>query len=1103
MGVGVGVGPRDEGVALGGPLLVHSAMTSPAPEEPEGTTKRDSTLPAATADLYGSVGDAATLTGPAAAGSGPLREGPGTKIGPYTLLQLIGEGGFGSVFMAEQTQPLRRKVALKIIKLGMDTRQVVARFEQERQALAILDHPGIAKVFDAGATQTGRPYFVMELCAGEPIDAYCDRQHLSIPERLDLFAQVCEGVQHAHTKGIIHRDLKPGNVLVSAQGGGRGGGGQGGKPVAKIIDFGIAKATVGRLTEQAVFTEHKQIIGTPEYMSPEQAEGSLDIDTRTDVYALGVMLYELLTGSTPFSSRELRSAAYAEIQRIIREVEPPKPSTRLSQSVETLASVAAKRKTEPRKLGTIVRGELDWIVMRALEKDRTRRYESASALMVDVQRYMGGEAVLAAPPSAAYQFQKFVRRNRGAVSAAAAVAGALTLGVVAFAWQAKVAGEERDRAVTAERETTARANELRKVSEFQAEMLKGINPASAGEDLMRDIRDSFASALAKDGAPEGQRHARVDAFAKELAHVNATDTAVEMLERTILRPAISAVDAQFKDQPAVDASLRQTLAELYKGLGKPGEAIALGECSLETRRRVLGQDHRDTIESIDSLGAALLDKGEISKAEAAFGEALERSRRALGDADEVTLRAMGNLGNLLRSQGKFSEAEPLLRDSLDGRKRVLGEKHRETLIAMNTYGFLFIEQGNLPEGERYWREAYEIGKRELGTSDPDVVVWTQNLGGLLTSLGRHADAEPYYREVVESSRRIHGLEHPTTLTCMSGYANTLGMLMRYSEAQAIARECLEARRRTLGQDHPDTLMGSAMLGHLLRQGGSLSEAEPYIKDAMEGRRRILGVQHPSTLASMGSLARLYSDQGRLKEAEATYEALMEACKGVWPDDSPNRLVHLNVYNYVLLRQGKIEQAEPLIRECLEARLRVSGQDNPDTLDALSASARLLLIQGKFDEAEGIYRDALERYRRVSGEDNSSTINAYSNLGEALRRGGKPSEAEPFLREALARAERVFGKDHRQTGGAHIELGRLLLDRHLYSEAERELLEAERVMSSASSVAPDRRIQSVEALRDLYKAWDKAEPGKGHDAKAAEWLKRHDALRAGLADPGTK
>jgi WD40 repeat protein len=354
--------------------------------------------------------------------SASISEGSGSRIGNYKLLQLIGEGGFGSVFMAEQRQPVHRKVALKIIKLGMDTRQVIARFEAERQALAIMDHPNIARVLDAGATEGGRPYFVMELVKGDPITKYCDDNHLSISERLELFIQVCHAVQHAHQKGIIHRDLKPNNILVSTQDG---------RPFAKVIDFGIAKATASRLTEKTLFTEHRALVGTPEYMSPEQASGSLDIDTRTDVYSLGVLLYELLTGSTPFDAQSLRRVAYEEIERVIRETDPPKPSTRISASIQTIQSVAAHRRTEPKKLGTIVRGELDWIVMKALEKDRARRYESASGLADDVGRYNSGGAVVAAPPSAVYRVRKFARRYRTAIATSGAVAAVLVGGIIA------------------------------------------------------------------------------------------------------------------------------------------------------------------------------------------------------------------------------------------------------------------------------------------------------------------------------------------------------------------------------------------------------------------------------------------------------------------------------------------------------------------------------------------------------------------------------------------------------------------------------------------------------------------------------------------------
>jgi serine/threonine protein kinase len=392
----------------------------------------------------------------------PAGEGPGTIIGRYKLLERIGEGGFGVVYMAEQQHPVRRKVALKVVKPGMDSRQVLARFEAERQALAIMDHPNIAKVLDAGATDSGRPYFVMELIKGEPITEFCDRNQFSPHQRLELFSQVCHAVQHAHQKGIIHRDIKPTNVLVGMHDT---------TPVVKVIDFGVAKALGQELTDKTLFTGFAQFLGTPLYMSPEQAGQSvLDVDTRSDIYSLGVLLYELLTGTTPFDKARFQKAAHEEICRIIREEEPPWPSTRLSESKDSLSSISAQRHTEPAKLTKLVRGELDWIVMKALEKERTRRYETAIGMAHDIERYLHDEPVEACPASTAYRAKKFVRRNRAAFVTATVVTIALVTGTVVSTWQAIRATRAEhlaDARLDAESEARAAEAQQRKVAEDQ------------------------------------------------------------------------------------------------------------------------------------------------------------------------------------------------------------------------------------------------------------------------------------------------------------------------------------------------------------------------------------------------------------------------------------------------------------------------------------------------------------------------------------------------------------------------------------------------------------------------------------------------------------
>jgi len=1013
-------------------------------------------------------------------------EAVGQTLGRYKLMEKLGEGGCGVVYVAEQSVPVRRRVALKVIKLGMDTKQVVARFEAERQALAMMDHPNIAKVLDAGATEQGRPFFVMELVRGIRITDYCDQNRLATKDRLDLFMKVCQAIQHAHQKGIIHRDIKPSNILVAINDG---------VPVPKVIDFGIAKATEGRLTEHTIYTQLNQFVGTPAYMSPEQAEVSgLDIDTRSDIYSLGVLLYELLTGSPPFDPHLLVVDGIDSIRRTIRDIEPPRPSTRLStMQGDALTAMAQRRSTESVQLLKLIRGDLDWIVMKCLEKDRTRRYETANGLAMDIHRHLTGEAVVAVPPSSAYRMKKLVFRHRVGVAAVAAVTVALLIGVIAFAWQASVARHQRDRAVAAEAEAKTRASELAKVSEFQSSMLSDIDVADAGAKLMTNISAKFAAALVKLGVPETERTDRTQSLERELAHVNATDTALEMIDRTILKPAINAAQTQFKDQPVVDAKLLHTIGDLYRVLGLYPDAVPLEEQALAIRRRVLGEDDPDTLTSLNDLGAVLEQQGKWPEAEKYYREALEKREKLLGPENKSTLTSLGNLGNFLRARGNYKEAEPLLRSAVERSKRVLGETNRDTFIQMNCLGFLYISQGKLAEAEPLWRDAYEKGRRALGEDDPDVLAWINNLAGLLQAQGKVKEAEPYFQESVAKHRRIRGEDHPNTIKAIGALAGNLSRQGRYAEAETLYCEDLEKSRRVLGNDHRETWVAMNNMGNLYTQEGRLAEAEPYLREGLAARQRLLGAEHPDTLVAMDQLAKLLMNQGKSDEAEQLFRETLEKSRRVLGKDHPDTLTVMNNFSHFLTQQGRLTEAEPMVRETLEARRRVSGEEHPETLIALNALGRLEEEQGKLAEAEAVDREAMEKFRKVQGTNHPNTLTSIANLASLLQTAGKPAEAEPLCREALTGLERKFGKQDARTASVRLSLGMTLADLHQFAEAEKELIAAEQVLATAQGVSVKRRREGLDSLAKLYDSWQQAEPGQGHDLKAADWKKKLEAF----------
>ena len=748
---------------------------------------------------------------------------PAEPIGPYRFLQKIGEGGMGEVWLAEQTEPVRRKVALKLIKAGMDTRQVVARFEAERQALALMDHPAIAKVYEAGETPRGLPYFAMEYVPGEPITAYCDRHRLTTAQRLELFGHVCEGVQHAHQKGVIHRDLKPSNVLVEIAGD---------KPVPKIIDFGVAKATGQRLTEKTMFTELGVLIGTPEYMSPEQAEMTgLDVDTRTDVYALGVMLYELLTGALPFESKELRQAGYDEIRRRIREVDPPRPSTRVSTMGERATDAAKNRRMEPRQLAHRLRGDLDWIVMKSLEKDRTRRYGSPSELAADLQRHLHHEPVVAGPPSTVYRGKKFMRRHRFGVAAAAlAVLGLAGFGIM-MTVQTRTIARERDRA--------------ERVSEFLIDLFKVSDPGeSRGNTITaREILDKGVEKIQKELINEPDVQSRLMLTMGWVFNNMSLPAKAEPVLRT-------SVDLRRRlfgpDDPQTLASLRGE-ARALMDLDRYAEAEAMYRQVLEGRRRRLGPENPDSIASLNELGVVLERQGHYKEAEAIYLEGLGLALKVLGENDNTTLWLKHNVAVMYQQDGRDAEAEKLLQEVYETRRRVLGEDHPDTIWALDSLADLYEDEKRMEQAVELRRQELALSRRVYGPESADAATAMNNLAGALTVLGRMGEAEKLYKESNGITLRLRGEQDRGLLIGMNNLAILYSRERKYEEAVQLLTQVLSIQRRVLGEDHPDHLKAMHNLAIQYAKMGRHEEAEKLFLETITKERRVLGENNPATL----------------------------------------------------------------------------------------------------------------------------------------------------------------------------------------------------------------------------------------------------------------
>jgi serine/threonine protein kinase/tetratricopeptide (TPR) repeat protein len=923
--------------------------------------------------------------------------------GRYKLREKLGEGGMGVVFVADQTEPVQRRVALKIIRAGLDTQRLLARFEQERQALAVMDHPNIAKVFDAGIADrtphaereetphaeregyAGTPYFAMELVKGLPLTRYCDHARLSPRERLELFVPVCQAVQHAHQKGIIHRDLKPSNILVGLYDG---------RAMPKVIDFGVAKVTGPRLTEQSVYTEVGSIIGTLEYMSPEQAElNNLDIDTRSDIYALGVILYELLTGGVPFSRKELETAGLSEMLRVIKEKEPLKPSTKLSHSA-TLPSIAAQRHMEPRKLTALVRGELDWIVMKALEKDRGRRYETANGLAMDVQRYLAGEPVQAAPASQWYRLRKFARRHRGPVIAASLVLLALIAGVVGTT----VGMLQADRATEAERQATQDALEQKRLAE-----------QAADQERQAKVREALRADGEKKAKLEAERNLAFAKKANEILgavfiglnpkRIAESGRPLHDLLRENLGKAVKELEGSAIGDPLEVAAMQNTLGLSLLGLGEYTLAVEVFSKALLTQQAKLGPDHPDTLPAMNNLAWGYLVTGQPDKALPLFEETFKLTKAKLGPDHPDTLTTMNNLALCYKAAWQLGLALPLFEETLQLRRAKLGPYHPDTLLSMHNLAAGHQAAGELDKALPLFEETLRLMTATLGLDHPYALTTMHHLALCYHAAGKRDLALRLFEKTLELTKAKLGPDHPDTLASMQILAAGYDHAGELDRALPLYQETLKLMKAKLGPDHPNTLAAMSNLAAGYKEAGQLDKALPLYQETLELMKAKLGPDHPDILGSMNNLAMCYQVAKEFNKALPLYQEALKLMKEKLGPDHPDTLTTMNNLAMCYQEAGELALALPLLKETLELTKAKLGPDHPNTLGCMNNLAVAYWRLKRLDQSIPLFERTLQLQEKILGRQHPLTLMTVANLGVNYRDADRLKEAIPLLEEA--------------------------------------------------------------------------------------------------------
>lgn len=1012
----------------------------------------------------------------------PIREGAGSTIGPYKLREKIGEGGFGVVYVAEQETPVRRKVAMKIVKPGMDTLEVIARFEAEQQALAMMDHPNVARVLDAGTTGSGLPYFVMELVQGVTITDFCDKNSLDTRDRLKLFADVCRAVQHAHQKGIIHRDIKPSNIMVTLHDG---------KPVVKVIDFGIAKALNQQLTEKSIYTAYGQMIGTPSYMSPEQAEMSgLGIDTRSDIYSLGVLLYELLTGVTPVDVKRLRSSAYAEMLRIIREEEPARPSDKVSTLGEQATIVAKHRHTDPQQLRRDLSGELDWIVMRCLEKERGRRYDTANGLARDIERYLADETVEACPPSFRYRIGKTIRRNRGPVLAASLLFVTLSAGIVGTTWGLLRANKESARA----RDSAALAiAEARKAKEAAAEELVQRQRADSEAAASKAVRNFLQEDLLRQSSIIHQAETiGPNGKSGEFLH---DPTIKQLLDRAAIELAPDKIESKLTNNTFVQAEVLKAVGDAYLGVA-PREALEPLNRAIGLYEHALGHEHPSTLSARHSLGIALDAVGRSKEAATCLESVLQARSRVLRLWHVDTVSTRDYFGRTLLSTDVKRAVDFFEQFSRDAVLQ-LGAEHNQTGKARYHLAYALREAGRINEGLRILEElSSTVDKSELAMGHPYYVALESELGAMYRQAKRHQEAVTHFENALKSpaamSQHIMGVRKSIRHQLGFSYLE----IGQTDDAIATFEQNVEESQPGIHMAMSLQALAKALQKKDVDRSIEIHEKARQMRNEFRDGKHVF--TQPYALGAAKNYATFLSDANRHSEA---VERLNEIIDFLEDNPQTTGVKRIEMLALRLRSLAKVDGAPNLDDEYEKLVTQLQQQQDPSFLDRLSEW--MLYHEGResLDRAAVIANRMVDEYRRLSAKvDSRKYAGALFACGRILVKAGRAVDALPFLTEVMEFYEAKLPNEW-LTADCRSWLGCALADQAVQPDAE---LEAEQLLkksfdelnqklSKTPAWGQQRRYQVAERLATFYRS-------KGKEKEANEWQQQAERLRPESSAP---